>query len=924
MENETERRSESPSWYSKCFEYLRNRNRIGPGKVELPDCDFFLVEPRRTLRILRPALKSGRFYETNDHDRPESVNDNFFSRWSRRPHPSGNCRCSFRQSNNISRLSTTEEQIISAEINRIRTSLCEAKTGEEIAEIEKRLSITLENLRVNSSDVETKIRDEKSFEKSLQKQQQQKKQKLCGDVEDDDEKAVKNKIVRDLESYINDLLDEIMSDTIKFISEAGNSLGRKCCSRSTKNIIPNHNNDFCRVKENSRCSENLQIDKFEINFAFPNEEKCELTTSVTSGYVNPAFDGTTQEPDALNFYLRRQLGSEIILEQLDCIDSGINSVETVELQQEQEPSLEESLLEIIDAKLGRTSLAKSWEHLDQFEKNHTQIEREMQISRVIEKSEQKGESGEEEVGKIKEKSRKNPEEETRPKSPEETRSKSPEEEKEPRGKSTEEEKEPRGKSAEEKKEIKAKSTKEEERKAKSTKEEERKAKSMEESRQTEPNNTEQEKPEKGSKPTEESREKAKQQVEHAKTPQSIEKKPFEPKKTETREKSSIFSETLDTVDSIPEDFRELEDLVEDQSFERLRLEFKESTSTPKAKTKRMSVLKEKLVNRFNTNKNHRTLKCTRNLSSSAAAAASSAVVSKPLELKDYNRKKQWTNFDVPNNNSSSTVGESLCSDPSDFVVFRRNRKPTIVFIHGFGSSAEIFAHQLEYFSNLGYPCVAPDLLGHGMSSAPNRSRDYHFEKLLQDLDLVLHHYAFKPEQKCVLVAHNYGCSFATALACKYESSIHQLVLISGGGPTPLAPPSNESAGHCCLRAMLTPFLVCGLHRDILYSARGRQHPYCGSESEEQWPSHMKYVLKGMAWPEGDYVFHRRICTPTLLIHGLRDNKVSLVQECQMERTMIKAFLEALPSAGHIPMTDCPNQINHMIHCFIDLWKNKRW
>lgn len=202
MENETERRSESPSWYSKCFEYLRNRNRIGPGKVELPDCDFFLVEPRRTLRILRPALKSGRFYETNDHDRPESVNDNFFSRWSRRPHPSGNCRCSFRQSNNISRLSTTEEQIISAEINRIRTSLCEAKTGEEIAEIEKRLSITLENLRVNSSDVETKIRDEKSFEKSLQKQQQQKKQKLCGDVEDDDEKAVKNKIVRDLERYL--------------------------------------------------------------------------------------------------------------------------------------------------------------------------------------------------------------------------------------------------------------------------------------------------------------------------------------------------------------------------------------------------------------------------------------------------------------------------------------------------------------------------------------------------------------------------------------------------------------------------------------------------------------------------------------------------------------------------------------------------
>lgn len=114
--------------------------------------------------------------------------------------------------------------------------------------------------------------------------------------------------------------------------------------------------------------------------------------------------------------------------------------------------------------------------------------------------------------------------------------------------------------------------------------------------------------------------------------------------------------------------------------------------------------------------------------------------------------------------------------------------------------------------------------------------------------------------------------------------MHQLVLISGGGPTPLAPPPAEGAGHCCLRASLAPFLVCGMNRAVLYSARGRQHPYCGSEeTEEQWPSHMRHVLRGMSWPDGDYVFHRRICTPTLLVHGLRDNKVSLVQECQMER-----------------------------------------
>lgn len=79
-----------------------------------------------------------------------------------------------------------------------------------------------------------------------------------------------------------------------------------------------------------------------------------------------------------------------------------------------------------------------------------------------------------------------------------------------------------------------------------------------------------------------------------------------------------------------------------------------------------------------------------------------------------------------------------------------------MFLHGFGSSADCFGHQLRYFAELGYPCVAPDLLGHGMSSAPRFAGDYRFDKLLTDLEIVLIRYALKPGHKCVIVAHNYG------------------------------------------------------------------------------------------------------------------------------------------------------------------------
>lgn len=736
MTTEIEEAPVGSPWYGKVFECWRNQNRVSPGRIELPDCDFFIVAPRRTLRVLRPTLKSGWYYESSTVDRPESVNDNFFNRWARRPHPSGNCRCSFRQSG--SALSTTEERIISAELNRIRTSLCEAeKNAHGIEELEQRVSVNLQKLRDNSkldranetTEPLTLMIDHQPFEQNAKQQ-----------------------IVKDLERYINTLLEEVLDDTVKHVTGVEKNNVQQSWQRTKNNLMksqPDQSKEKISIKkdgDDSFIDINTHLsDKMQEQWSTENECKREFTrVSIGEGYVNPAFVGSTDELASLEFdcSARKHTGlylgmptENISSEKLDCVDSGINSVETIEFQlPDQEPSFEQSLLQIIDEKLGRSPLSNNSEE-DSLEKNS------------------------------------------------------------------------------------------------------QKAVSVEAERKI-----------------------ASQKIE-------------------------LTSSKLRTS-SVDFDWKveRLEDPVNTEAnFEKLRLEFQ--TKNKDSNNETLSKIGVKLTE------------------------------GSPIELEDY---KRWVKFD------EISSQENTLQTLRDSVTLRRNRKPTIVFLHGFGSSAEIFEHQLQYFSSLGYPCIAPDMLGHGMSSAPGRSRDYHFSKLLKDLDAVLHYYAFKPGEKCVLVAHNYGCSFATALACKYDSNIHQLVLISGGGPTPLAPPSTECAGHCCLRAILAPLLMCGLHRDVLYSARGRQHPYCGQESMEQWPSHMKYVLNGMNWPQGDYAFHRKICTPTLLVHGLKDNKVSLVQECQMERTMVKAFLEAIPMAGHSPMTECPQQLNHMIHCFIDLWKNKKW
>ena len=56
--------------------------------------------------------------------------------------------------------------------------------------------------------------------------------------------------------------------------------------------------------------------------------------------------------------------------------------------------------------------------------------------------------------------------------------------------------------------------------------------------------------------------------------------------------------------------------------------------------------------------------------------------------------------------------------------------------------------------------------------------------------------------------------------------------------------------------------------------------------------------------------------PTLLIYGMKDPLVSLVEMCEMERTIPKAYLELIPMAGHMVMQDQPDELNVMLKKFI--------
>lgn len=77
----------------------------------------------------------------------------------------------------------------------------------------------------------------------------------------------------------------------------------------------------------------------------------------------------------------------------------------------------------------------------------------------------------------------------------------------------------------------------------------------------------------------------------------------------------------------------------------------------------------------------------------------------------------------------------------------------LFFIHGVGGSLAIWKEQLDFFVRLGYEVVAPDLAGHGASSAPQVAAAYTFYALAEDMRAIFTRYAKK---RNVLIGHSYG------------------------------------------------------------------------------------------------------------------------------------------------------------------------
>ena len=78
--------------------------------------------------------------------------------------------------------------------------------------------------------------------------------------------------------------------------------------------------------------------------------------------------------------------------------------------------------------------------------------------------------------------------------------------------------------------------------------------------------------------------------------------------------------------------------------------------------------------------------------------------------------------------------------------------PTLLFLHGFPSTSDHWAHQAVYFSNKGYGVIALDMLGYGGTSKPSDLKPYEGSTLASHCIRILDG---EGVQKFVAVSHDW-------------------------------------------------------------------------------------------------------------------------------------------------------------------------
>lgn len=241
-------------------------------------------------------------------------------------------------------------------------------------------------------------------------------------------------------------------------------------------------------------------------------------------------------------------------------------------------------------------------------------------------------------------------------------------------------------------------------------------------------------------------------------------------------------------------------------------------------------------------------------------------------------------------------------------VLRGGGGPTLLMLHGIGSSATAWSKQIERLA-ADFTCLAPDLPGYGESPDPDGAG---LDALVADVIQVL------DERPAHVLGVSFGALTALALACQRPELVSSLVLADGTLGRASLPADQRQRWLQHRETLAHELAIRSLERAAEIAGR-----HATPEAIEEIALHMRrarpsgYLNVASIIADTDArPWLARVTQPTLLVCGEDDRVTGMDVSQTLQDCLPDARLVVIQGAGHAPHIEQPDQFADVVRNFL--------
>ncbi len=228
---------------------------------------------------------------------------------------------------------------------------------------------------------------------------------------------------------------------------------------------------------------------------------------------------------------------------------------------------------------------------------------------------------------------------------------------------------------------------------------------------------------------------------------------------------------------------------------------------------------------------------------------------------------------------------------------RRGKGTPLVLIHGFPLDHSTWNEVAALLEN-DFDMILPDLRGFGESTTVDTP--YGMNEIADDISQLLGKLKI---EKAVIAGHSMGGYVALAFANKYADQVSGLALV--GSQAPGDPPERKEGRYKTAAEVQEKgvSVVASMTDKLSPDAKVREavRPLI----ERQSKSGVVGALKAMAEREDARAWLPAFKFPIVLVHGDKDELISVERAQEIKVALPNAHLVELPGAGHLSMMEVP-------------------